>query len=152
MQAGNVPFSADEVYRNLIAELTAAKCWTLQPINRPPVFKSLCTSCWNKQAAQRGDVATYTLARAKTVREAIYLQTQRPDFTAGGIISKEAILSCAVHELMHYWSFEGSGLQDYNRRVNVGWDEVVADVLGFRVYRRTYQGQAGFSNYLTPYN
>jgi hypothetical protein len=152
MDGGLVSFSIDTVYTNLIAELAASGCSALQPTKKPVVFKSLCKKCWDLQAAKWGDVATYTTARAKTTAEAVYMQVERIDFTVNGIFSKEAILSCTVHELMHYWSFQGNGLQDYNRKANVDWDEVVADILGFRVYQRTYRGQTGFANYMTPYN
>lgn len=152
MDNGIVSFSTDTVYTNLIAELAASNCATLQPAKKPVVFKSLCKKCWDLQAAKWGDVATYTMARAKTVPEAVYMQVERVDFMVAGMFSKEAILSCTVHELMHFWSFQGNGLQDYNRRAGADWDEVVADILGFRVYQRTYRGQAGFANYMTPYN
>ena len=92
------------------------------------------------------------MARAKTVPEAVYMQVMRDDFKVNAQFSKEAILSCVVHEMMHYWSYLGTGIQDYNRRASVDWDEAVADVLGFRVYKRTYSGQASFAHYITPYN
>lgn len=152
MRAGNVAFSVDRAHTELLAVLSAAKCWNLQPTKREVVFKNLCKVCWDKQAAKWGDVATYTMARAKTVHEAIYMQVMRPDFQAAGTFSQEAILSCAIHELMHYWSYAGTGMQTYNRRANVNWDEAVADVLGFRVYQAIYRGQAGFAQYVTPYN
>lgn len=153
MRAGNVSFSVDTIHRNLIAELTAAKCWNLAPPKRPVVFKNLCTVCWMKQAATWGDAKTYADARARTVPEAVCMQVMRPDFQVNAVFSKEAILSCAVHELMHYWSFNAVGLQAYNRH-NGGpdWDEAIADLLGFRVYKRAYSSEPGFSNYMTPYN
>jgi hypothetical protein len=152
MQASNVAFSVDQAHVALLTVLSAAKCWNLKPEKRDVVFKNLCKACWDQQAATWGDVATYTLARAKTVKEAIYMQVERADFQVAGAFSSEAILSCTIHEMMHYWSYEGAGIQNYNRRANVDWDEAVADVLGFRVYKTLYHAQPNFTNYITPYN
>lgn len=149
---GNVPFSVDEVHGNLLKVLASAKCWNLTPTKRPVVFKNLCKTCWDQQGAAWGDAATYTLARARTTSEGIFMQVTSEAFLESRAPSKEAILSCVIHEMMHYWSFAGSGLQDYNRRANVDWDEAVADILGFRVYSKTYTGKTGFANYVTPYN
>jgi hypothetical protein len=132
--------------------LAAAKCWNIVPEQRRVVLKNLCRACWVRQAGAWGDAATYSAARARTVPAAIYLQVERTDFKVDGRYDEQAILSCVVHELMHYWSWVGTGLQDYNRTANVDWDEAVADVLGFRVYQRMYRNRPGFANYITPYN
>lgn len=152
MAGGNVAFSADDAHTALLAVLARAKCWNLAPAKKAVVFKNLCKKCWDRQAAVWGDVATYTTARAKTVPEGIYMQVARVDFEVGGRYDKQAILSCAAHELMHYWSNASLGLQNYNRRANVDWDEAVADLLGFGVYEHMYRGTPGFTNYITPYN
>jgi hypothetical protein len=152
MRTDNVPFSVPNAYTALTTVLAAAECRNIVPKQRAVVFKNLCKRCWDRQAAVWGDTATYSAARAKTVPEAIYMQVGRTDFEVAGRYDKQAILSCVVHELMHYWSHAGTGLQSYNRRANVDWDEAVADILGFRVYQRMYQGKPGFTNYITPYN
>jgi hypothetical protein len=152
MSGGNVPFSVETAHASLLSVLAAANCWNIAPAKKAVVFKNLCKSCWDRQAATWRDVGTYAKARARTVPEAIYMQVALPDFEVQGRYDKEAILSCAVHEMMHYWSSAGVGLQSYNRRANVDWDEALADVLGFRVYQHMYRGKAGFASYVTPYN
>lgn len=152
MSDGTVPFSVETAYLSLVSVLSGWGCESRAPRNKPVVFKNLCKSCWDAQAALWGDVGTYTTARAKTTPDAIYMQVARPDFEINKRYDKEAILSCATHELMHYWSDLGVGLQNYNRRANVDWDEAVADCLGFLVYTRLYRGQVGFRHYVTPYN
>ena len=109
MRAGNVPFSVDAIYAALRAELVAAGCWNISPNKRAVVFRSFCKTCWDRQAAVWGDVGTYAAARAKTVPEAIFMQVGCPDYQVNGAYDKQAIISCAVHELMHYWSVRGNG-------------------------------------------
>jgi hypothetical protein len=152
MGTGNVAFSVANAHRELLAVLAAAKCWNLAPPQRAVTFKNLCKSCWDKQAASWGVVGTYTLARARTTDQGVFLQVQRPDFQENNIYSKEAILSCVIHELMHFWSNDSVGIQAQKGIAGVDWDEMVADVMGFRVYQKMYRGTAGFTRYLTPYN
>jgi hypothetical protein len=51
---------------------------------------------------------------------------------------------------MHFWSFNSAGLQEFNRTLNVDWDEAVADLLGYLTYKGYFRGR--FHKYVTPYN
>lgn len=125
-------------------------CPGVAPGSRGVVFKTLCTKCWQLQARKWGDPGTYTGVRAKTDATGLYFQVSNAAFFADQKPYQEAIVSCVCHELMHFWSFNARGLQDYNRTVNVDWDEVVADLFGYLAYKDCFQGR--YSRYVTPYN
>jgi len=114
------------------------------------VFKNYCKQCWLRKAANWGDVATYKDARAKTDSTGVYFQTLSPSFIKNHSPDLEQIFSCVCHELMHYWSHNSVGLQNYNRTINVDWDEAVADLLGYLTYKKYFRGR--FNKYITPYN
>lgn len=98
-----------------------------------------------------GDVGTYAPARAKTDATGCFFQVNDAAFIVNHRPDVERILSCVVHELMHFWSYQSTGLQQFNRGVGgVDWDEASADILGFRTYREQFRGTLG--NYVTPYN
>ncbi|MBE0361420.1 MULTISPECIES: hypothetical protein [Pseudoalteromonas] len=146
-------FKIDEIKKVLNQVIRTAYGGCSNVINvaaKGVVFKNYCNKCWSKQAASWGDIETYKDARAKTDSTGIYFQVLSPSFIVNHSPDLERILSCACHELMHYWSHNSMGLQDYNRTINVDWDEAVADLLGYLTYKEYFRGR--FKKYITPYN
>lgn len=146
----NVPFKSEEVAKRLRQVLGVLDVQVHGVGSLAAVIKNFCPACWKKQAAAWGDVGTYLPARARTTAQGCFFQIDSPVFYVNKAPDPERILSCVVHELMHYWSFRSEGLQNFNRTLGVDWDEAVADLLGYRTYKDYYQGD--FQSYFTPYN
>lgn len=145
------PFKLDDVHTQLVAELTAREASVARSVKKVDVpFKNLCKKCWMAQAKKWGDPKTYEAARAKTDATGVYMQVGAPDYLTDGQLDKEAILSCTVHEVMHFMSHKSEGVSDYNRVINTDWDEAIADILGYATYKRMYAGK--LKAYKTPYN
>ena len=145
-----IAFDAGDVYAHLMTVMTSAGISDAIPSQKKVVMKSLCRQCWLAQAGLWGDVETYSAPRAKTDANALYFQVGAPDYLVEQKVSEDAVLSCVVHELMHYWSRDAKGVQDYNRRQNVDWDEAATDMVAYRVYKLLVTDSK--RQYLTPYN
>ncbi|ELR66477.1 hypothetical protein C942_04175 [Photobacterium marinum] len=141
-------FEVKTALQQILAEALNGK--KMPDISNNPTIKTLCPDCWTAQARAWGDVRTYAEARAKTDKTGVYMQVESPAFFSFEKPDPASILSCLIHEMMHLWSHDSCGLQDYNRTLNVDWDEAAADLFGYLVFKEYYKSQG--KKYITPYN
>ncbi|MGA2117159.1 MAG: hypothetical protein ABSH56_20655, partial [Bryobacteraceae bacterium] len=104
----------------------------------PPVL-CLCPACWLAYAKKWGEAEkksadVYSPARAKTDKNGVHRQVEDAAFLKNVVVANgngspqaEPIVSCIVHEVMHYWSHDHSGVSAHNREKGVEWDEVICD-------------------------
>ena len=76
----------------------------------------------------------YATIPAKTADTGIYFNNALSDYGDSGNPDLEKVRSTCIHEMMHYWSHEHSGLQAFEDGKNVHWDECVTDFLARKVY------------------
>jgi hypothetical protein len=132
----------------------------------PPVL-CLCPACWLAYAkkwgeAEKKSAEVYSPARAKTDKNGVHLQVEDAAFLKNVVVANgngspqaEPIVSCIVHEVMHYWSHDHSGVSAHNREKGVEWDEVICDWIGSLVYKHMFHGKTftggAFERYIGPY-
>ncbi|MGR6838844.1 hypothetical protein ACU5DF_06900 [Aliivibrio wodanis] len=141
-------FEVKAALQKILSEALNGK--KMPTINNNITINALCPDCWTEQARIWGDVRTYAAARAKTDVTGVYMQVESPAFFTFEKPDPASILSCLIHEMMHIWSHNSCGLQDYNRTLNVDWDEAAADLFGYLVFKEYYKSQG--KKYITPYN
>lgn len=165
----DIAISFDVLHAALMEEMKFRGVTNVAVAKKVPPIKCLCVPCWAAEVTARkwGDLGTYASARAKTTKDGIFFNVTQPgdgdalvarfDFSTNagpggsGPISAEGILSCLVHETIHYWSFNSLGLQEGGLVAAIGFDldEYVTDMLGHLVFKRVFKGK--FVNYVTPY-
>lgn len=160
-----VPFTFRDMAKALGAVLQADGASITVATKDPPVL-CLCPGCWKTKAqtwgrAEGKSAEVYLPARAKTDSNGVHLQVEDPAFNNNPLADRpgnpqmEPIVSCVVHEVMHYWSAGHKGVSAHNREKGVEWDEVFADWMGYLVYRRMFGGKSfpggNFSKYVGPY-
>lgn len=169
--SGDINFKLSEIGKNLNESLTDIIPRLTVETPAPPVF-NYCDGHWMEKAkawARDEKTAnnpvtpeTYKAPRAKTTAEGIFIQNNNVAFLhntecppkPNGDPNVIPIVSCFVHEIIHYWSYKHKGLQ--GKKGVADWDEAICDWIAFPVYSRTMggipiPGGGKISTYCTPY-
>lgn len=123
----------------------------------------MCPTCWQGMAMlwgkKEGNGAdVYKTARAKTNNTGIFLQSEESAYHKNIAVKDgkppqlEPIVSCLIHETIHYWSANSAGVSAYNRQEGVEWDEVICDFFAFPTYQLIAKSNPLLANYVGPYS
>ncbi|AJX33432.1 toxin [Burkholderia oklahomensis] len=83
----------------------------------------------------------------------IYMATDAPEYSAGGVLDATKIRSTIVHESVHAASHDHTGFQQTTKEagINANWnyDEFATDYFAHKVYQQLYPGDDYKTNYFT---
>lgn len=170
--AGKVSFTPAEIGKKLNDSLKDITPPIIVPTPNPAIF-NYCDDHWMEKAKKWAEdertecnlvvPEDYRVSRAKTTAEGIFIQNNNEAFLQNIRYPPNPnedpqvipIVSCFVHEIHHFWSFNSRGLQGHKEGTD--WDEGICEWLSFPVYSSTMRGKpipggsGTITEYCTPY-